>query len=331
MNIRRQIQIAFVGDVMLGRLVSRELGRKPAAHFWGDVGPLLRRADAVIANLECAITTSQQPWQRTPKVFHFGADPKAVEVLQAGNVRGVSLANNHVLDFEVAGFRDTLRLLDRAGIAHAGAGETVTEARAPALIELEGATIGLLAVTDNEPPFAAGPTRPGVAYIELENDVETLPPSAAEIASLRRAGAGLVVVSCHLGPSMLMRPSARIQDYHRALAVRGADIVHGHSAHLVQGVELTARSLILHDTGDFLDDYAVDKDLRNDWSFVFLVDLAPEGVKRLTLVPVLLSFAEVNLAPPGEREPLCARMKALSSKFGVALQECDEGLRVDLF
>ncbi|GAB4355856.1 MAG: hypothetical protein Kow00114_06470 [Kiloniellaceae bacterium] len=109
-----RIRLAVVGDVMLGRLVNDFLAARPPQWFWGSALPLLQGADAVLANLECAVTRHQAPWARTEKVFHLRADPAAVEVLRAGNVRFVSLANNHVLDFETAGLRDTLDHLDRS-------------------------------------------------------------------------------------------------------------------------------------------------------------------------------------------------------------------------
>ncbi|HEU4466825.1 MAG TPA: CapA family protein, partial [Agromyces sp.] len=46
------MEIAFVGDVMLGRLVANELRRHPPEFPWGDTLPLLRRADVVVGNLE---------------------------------------------------------------------------------------------------------------------------------------------------------------------------------------------------------------------------------------------------------------------------------------
>lgn len=48
----------------------------------GDMLPALSSADLHIANLECAITGHDRPWTRAPKVFHFRADPRAVEVLE---------------------------------------------------------------------------------------------------------------------------------------------------------------------------------------------------------------------------------------------------------
>src|SRR5919106_4627762 len=94
------ITVVLVGDVMLGRRVNDVLRTLRPEQPWGDVLPLLVSADLRIVNLECAITDHKQPWTRSPKVFHFRADPSTVEVLRAARVNGCSLANNHTLDFE---------------------------------------------------------------------------------------------------------------------------------------------------------------------------------------------------------------------------------------
>lgn len=324
------MRIAFVGDVMLGRLVSRELHRRAPETFWTDVGPLLWSCDAVIANLECAVTRHREAWAASPKAYHFRADPKAVAVLKAGNIRAVSLANNHVLDFGFVGLRDTLKALDDAGIAHAGAGEDAAAARRPALFAVGSLGIALLACVDHEEPFAADATRPGTAYVDAKGVDESAFPDDPQIAALRQAGADLVVLSTHFGPNMVQRPSSAIARYRRTAARRGVDIVFGHSAHLVQGVERCGASLILHDTGDFLDDYAVDPALRNDWSFVFVVEADKAGLRKLTLVPVLLEFARVRLAGAAEAEPLLDRMTRLSADFATQLVRDGDALTLAL-
>src|ERR1035437_5245466 len=100
-------RLAFIGDVMLGRSLNDVYGKRSPDLFWGRTWKVLTGADGVLANLECAITTHKRQWQRTPKVFHFGADPPALKVLKAGNIKYVCLANNHILDFEEAGLLDT--------------------------------------------------------------------------------------------------------------------------------------------------------------------------------------------------------------------------------
>src|SRR5918912_2568709 len=158
------ITVALTGDVMLGRGVNETLSEVRPEEPWGDTLPLLLSADLRIINLECAITQHERPWSRTPKVFHFRADPTAVEVLRAAGVNACSLANNHTLDFEERGLLDTLAHLEATGIRCAGAGRNLEEAARPVLL---GGGVALVAFTDNEPPFAAGAGKPGTKYLPI--------------------------------------------------------------------------------------------------------------------------------------------------------------------
>jgi poly-gamma-glutamate synthesis protein (capsule biosynthesis protein) len=320
--------LAFVGDLMFGRLVDQELHRRDPEWFWGDVLGVLRGADAVFGNLECAVTTREEQWRRTPKTFHFRAHPACVDVLKAGNVRFVSLANNHALDFETAGLFDTIHHLEKAGIACAGAGADAQKAAAPALVRVGALTVAVFAVTDNMPEAGAAESDPGVCYVDAEG--ASGDPSASDIAAARALGADLVVVSAHLGPNMLVHPVPALRVYKQRLVASGADLVYGHSAHVVQGLERIGRALVLHDTGDFIDDYAVDEKLRNDLSFVFLVEATKAGFERIRLVPVRLYLAQTRLAAPDEAEWLCARMQDLSREYGVELARTEEGLSLEL-
>ena len=190
--------LALIGDVMLGRGVDAALKNMRPQDMWGDVLPQLLQADLRIANLECALTRHAQPWTRSWKLFHFRADPGAVRCLQAARIDACSLANNHSLDFEARGLRDTLKTLDAAGIRHAGAGLDFTEAAAPALIEVHGASpcrVALLAFTDNQPDFAAGEQHPGTNYLEVSLEADTLARVADAIAQARAQGADVVVFS----------------------------------------------------------------------------------------------------------------------------------------
>lgn len=322
--------LAFVGDVMLGRLVNDEIPSRSPDSFWGSTLPVLREADAVFANLECAITTDGRVWSRTPKAFHFHADPAAVAVLRAGNIRCVSLANNHTLDFETEGLLDTLRYLDEAGIAHAGAGRTIEEAMRPALVRLADLTVGVIALTDNEPPFAARPNRPGTWYTEIRSDPPVLDPIGERVRQLRDEGADLIVLSVHWGPNMVQAPPRRFREFARAVLDRGVDLLHGHSAHIFQAVERYGRGLILYDTGDFLDDYAVDSKLRNDWSFIFLVEADRSGLRCLRMLPVRLHLARVDRAEDEEFEAIRDRMAALCAEFDTPVRPTAEGLELTL-
>jgi poly-gamma-glutamate capsule biosynthesis protein CapA/YwtB (metallophosphatase superfamily) len=309
--------LALTGDVMLGRGVNETLDASRPEEPWGDALPLLLSADLRIINLECAITAHRQPWTRTRKVFHFRADPPAVEVLRAARVDACSLANNHTLDFEEKGLLDTLDHLKDAGIRYAGAGRDREEAARP--VVLDGG-VGLVAFTDNEPPFAAGPDKPGTNYLPVSTEPGVLRRVEEAIRAAREAGAETVVFSNHWGPNMVRRPPGAFRRFARAVVDLGADVYYGHSAHVFQGVEIYRGRPILYDTGDFIDDYAVDPELRNDRSFLFRLSFEGGEFRRLELFPVVLPYARVELAGGAEREALMDLMQNLSAEMGTLFE-----------
>ncbi len=327
--------LAFVGDVMLGRGVSEEILRRrsedkafPPESVWSNVLPILKSADMVIANLECAITQHTQQCRRTAKMFHFRADPVMVEVLRVANIHCVSLANNHSLDFDDQGLLDTLDYLDAANIHHAGAGRDLQEAIAPAILPLANLRIGFIALTDNERTFAANHDRPGTYYLNIAPKPEVLAIVQDSVDQARQAGANFVILSAHWGPNMVVSPPQHFRDFAHAVINCGVNIFYGHSAHLVQAVECYNHRLILYDTGDFLDDYAVDSVLRNDWSFIFLAKISENGVHNLKLIPARLHYAWVERARHEEFTAICARMRSLCAEFNTPITDIPEGLEI---
>ncbi|MGA8862506.1 MAG: CapA family protein [Gallionella sp.] len=318
-----------MGDVMLGRLVNDRLKHMQPKQVWGDVLPHLAQSDLRIINLECALTLHQEPWMRTEKMFHFRADPDAVSVLKAAHIDACSLANNHILDFEVQGLFDTLRVLDTAGISHAGAGSDHKEAAAAAMLEVQSSPpcrVALLSNTDNEPDFAATEKNPGTNFLEVSLDETTLGRIAKDIAQARTQGADLVVFSNHWGANFVERPSPEFRTFARRVIELGADIYHGHSAHICQGIEIYHGKPILYDTGNFIDDYAVHPQLRNDRSCLFKLMFAHGKLTCIELLPVSLSVAHVALAQGEEFDAIGARMKMLCAELGTTLSQRDHRL-----
>ncbi len=322
--------LAFIGDVMLGRGVCEQLRWQQPEAFWGSTLPVLQSANAVIANLECAITRCENRWDRSPKVFYFRADIAAIDVLRAGNVRCVTLANNHTLDFGEEGLLETLRYLDLADIHHAGAGHNAEEAAAPAVFYAGNVRIGVISLTDNEPLFAAGEDRPGTNYVPIRTDEATMRRVQQSIDISRDMGAQFIILSPHWGPNMVLRPFPEHVDFAREVIRRGVDLVFGHSAHVFQAVERYEHGLIIYDAGDFLDDYAVDRQLRNDWSFIYLLEIDEQRMHRLRMIPVLLTYAQVDIAENRERDAICQRMISLCREFQTPLHVTPEGLEITL-
>ncbi len=339
--------LLLLGDTMLGRLVDERLavlrasGESPE-HVWGDTLPLVRSADVRILNLECALTDYPVPWTRTPKVFHFrGAPRHGLPVLQAAGVQAVSLANNHVLDFNEPGMLQTFDTLDGAGIARAGAGRSLAEARAAGWVSVPvggGARqlrVALLSASDHPEEWAAGAGTPGINLFSPFPSAEALIWARDAAAAARSNGADLVVLAMHYGGNWVLRPPESVRAFARALAeASDVDVFFGHSAHVAQGIEICEGKLIVYQAGDFLDDYATDAAWHNDWGCAFTAHYrlptesgapstpgAPKPrarLERVQLTPLQLSFAETHVAPPGGRttRAMAARLQKLSEELG---------------
>src|SRR5215208_6127198 len=229
------ITLALAGDVMLGRRVNPMIAEHGAAYPWGDLLPTLTSADCFLINLECALTDHTERWRDgNVKPFHFRADPGVVETLRVAGVDFAALANNHAADYEMAGLLDTVRVLDEAGIAHAGAGADLMAAGAPAFLTTGAWRIGVVAFADHPVAWAAGSTSPGINYTQVLLAADDFAAIERAVAVARRR-ADLVIFSIHWGPNQRVRPTPAFRDFARRVIEAGADVFWGHSAHVVQG------------------------------------------------------------------------------------------------
>lgn len=310
------MRFVLVGDVMLGRLVNETLKREPATYPWGDTLPLFQQSDFRACNLECALADHGAPWSATPKIFHFRSDAKNVAALQAAGMTAVSLANNHALDFGEEALFEMLQTLDHARIARAGAGRTLDEAARPAVIEMQGLRVGWLAWSDNEPDWAATATRPGIFYVPTRVMSQRARRLFDLIGQLKEDGVDWVVVSAHWGPNWGTAPPADHPPFARALIDAGADLIVGHSGHVVRGVEFYRGRPILYCVGDFVDDYAVDPQERNDRSYLVSLEIVGRRLRSLRLYPTVIREMRAMLATGGEAQEIAARVQRRCADLG---------------
>ncbi len=324
-----KITLALAGDVMLGRLVNEVILQNGPLYSWGDLFPLLQTADLFLVNLECVIAESGEPFL-PPRVFYFRADPKAIEVLTRAGVDYVTLSNNHAMDYQGPALLETIQHLDEHGVAHAGAGGNLEEASRFALLEAKGVRVGVVAFADHFQEYAATEDSPGTNVIPITLEEPYFNRVAGSIQAVRAAGADLVVFSIHWGPNLRTVPPPEFKQFARAVIDAGADIFHGHSAHLFQGIEIYKGKPILYDTGDLIDDYYVDPEYKNDQQLIFLVTATGSGVERVELVPVWISYAQVNIARGEVFDQIYERMQERSAAMGTEIRREGDRLVIDV-
>lgn len=308
------MKLLFVGDCMLGRLVNQVLKQKPPDYPWGDTLSVLKQANARFINLESVLSDHGRPWSTTPKVFHFRSDAKNIAILETAKINAVSLANNHILDYEYEAMFETISLLDKKNILHAGAGGNIEEASKPAFLNTGGTKIAFLAFTDNEPLWQATHEKPGTFFVPV-NFNDNRAKRLFKIVEENRQNCHLLIISAHWGPNWGYRPPPNHIPFAHKLIDAGADIIYGHSCHVFQGIEIYKNRPILYSTGDFIDDYAVDEIERNDESFIFIVETEDNRITGLKLYPTLIKNFQARLALRERARQIGFKMQKLSQEF----------------
>ncbi|HET9555544.1 MAG TPA: CapA family protein [Actinomycetota bacterium] len=307
------VTVALAGDTMLGRSVARALATTPPeALVAPEVRAAIGQADLVVLNLECCISERGRPWPAPGKPFFFRAPPRVVELLVLLGTDCVTLANNHALDYGLDALADTLDHLAMAGIAVVGAGADLEQASRPVVLAAGGLRVAVLGVTDHPADFAADPDRPGVAFADLARQV---PDWLRQ--TVREADAEVMLVTPHWGPNMTSAPVRHVRRAATALVEAGATLVAGHSAHVPHGVA----GPVLYDLGDFLDDYRVDPQLRNDLGLLFLVTLDGRGPIRLEALPLKLEYCHTRLATGDDIAWMRRRFRAACADLGTTVEE----------
>ena len=314
--------IGLLGDVMLGRGVAEHLAEVPPEEVWSaELRELCLDCDLVIGNLECCLSERGDPTTRIPgKPFFFRAPPRAVESLRAIGVAAVGLANNHALDFGDCALLDTLELLGEAGIAAAGAGTDERAARRGVLVERKEARVGLLAVSDHPSAYAAGADAPGIALADLSRE----PPSwiATELGRLRDQCDQLIAFP-HWGPNMNPHTAKWQRKAAAGMVDAGATLVAGHSAHVFHGIGWDGSAPLLFDLGDALDDYAVDRRVRNDLGVLAL--WRPGSAEApLELVGLRLHHCWTDFAHGDDAEWIAARLSDACPPAGSSVERVAE-------
>jgi poly-gamma-glutamate synthesis protein (capsule biosynthesis protein) len=316
-----------LGYVALAEAASGPI-RRPVApsYVWGAALQELRhfRADVRIINLETSITRSDD---YVAKGINYRMSPENAACLLAGSIDCCVLANNHVCDWGRAGLLETLTTLEHRQIKTAGAGRTVADAAAPAVIDLSGKgrvlVFSFASTTSGVPAdWAATPDAAGVNLLP-DLSLTTATTIAARIAEARRPR-DVVVVSIHWGPNWGYDIPAEQQRFAHALIDEAAvSVIHGHSSHHAKGIEVYRNRLVLYGCGDFLNDYegiSGREEYRGDLALMYFADVPESGeLAALNLVPLRIRRFQLVRASDDDAKWLRRKLDHESRRFGACV------------
>ena len=360
----RSVRLFLCGDVMTGRGIDQVLVRPcdPTLHedyvasandYVGLAeqanGPIPRRAepsyvwgaaldeldrmqpDARIINLETAITRSDD---YVRKGINYRMSPENADCLSAAGIDCCGLANNHVLDWGRSGLLQTLTTLERLQIKTSGAGRNVTEAAAPAALDIAGKARLLVFsfgdVTSGIPRnWAATAHNPGVNLLTRLSEAEAR-RVAEYIVSIKQPG-DIAMVSLHWGPNWGYEVCAEQQLFAHTLIDRAnVSIIHGHSSHHPKAIEVYHKRLILYGCGDFLNDYEGIRgyeDFRSDLALMYFADIAPAtgNLAAFEITPLQIKKFRLDLPSKQDFEWLQYTLQRECLRFGTGIELNPDG------
>jgi poly-gamma-glutamate capsule biosynthesis protein CapA/YwtB (metallophosphatase superfamily) len=285
----------------------------------------LLKGDVVFTNLESAVA---EKGETIHEGRGFLTSPEALDALAAFGFNLLSLSGNHAFDLKVKGVQNSIREADNRKIVHAGTGNNLAEAAAPAYLRTPKGTVALIASASGLiiPGGSATADRPGVNELRVEadgqeneatSDLSGAPantPNAEDsqriLQSIRdaRQHADLVIVYQHNhvfanhsfstifteGMQERLAPNDWLRKWTHAEVDAGADIVVMHGAPLLHGVEIYRGKPIFYDLGNFIYNLVptltyIDEPM--SWeSVVAYVQFQGKSLQSVSLRPIALNI-----------------------------------------
>lgn len=300
-------RLAAVGDIMMDRSPGYVLTTGDLAYPFARVSEVLQTADYTVGNLESSLGDAGSP---AAKHYTFQAPPEAAVALALGGFDLVSLANNHAGDFGPDALLQGIDLLNAQSVATVGAGANDAVARAPHVAEINGLRVAFLgyvhvpveATTNfDTQSWTATADTPGLAWADpatIQADVTAIRPEV-----------DLVIVQLHSGYEYIEEPSEPQAAAAKAAVDAGADLVLGHHAHILQGIQHYGEGVIAYGLGNFVFeiDGPPETAILNVW-------LDSDGVRQLELIPAFVQEGgRPRLAEDWEATPILDRVHYLTT------------------
>jgi poly-gamma-glutamate synthesis protein (capsule biosynthesis protein) len=312
-----RVVIAVGGDVLPE---SSWEGSQDISHFLDGMRAQFVQTDLVFVNLEEPITSSTQvtPFKSQSEVaakrdyILKARNPEIPTALKQAGVGLVGLANNHMMDYALAGLRGTLHAFRQAELPVVGAGFKLDAERA-FIFEKHGRRVALLAFSDVVPRNSgATEAHLGIASAKDEADL-------ADAIRRARRQADFVVLMMHWGGQGNHLIIPRQRQLARAAVEAGSDVIVGMHPHVLQGIEFIGHVPVLYSIGNFA--FASKRPASQECVLVKL-KFGSERPVEVGLVPVVISPSGVP-TPAGQQQSkeIFGHLDGFCRMFNTQVQE----------
>jgi poly-gamma-glutamate capsule biosynthesis protein CapA/YwtB (metallophosphatase superfamily) len=309
------VRILFLGDTSFGENYQADIKRRGGLNLleehgydynFAHVDDFLKSADLVIANIETPITDlKDSPLTGKKKWLHWTDLKEAPLALSRHNIHVANLANNHTFDFGLAGFDQTLRVLEQNRLPILGAGPDISRASQPLIVKTTCSDLPFEVAVISAYQFSVLARDVFGMYADHEKGGIN-PLNVAQLTSkikelkLRTPGI-FVILFLHWGNNYAWRSGfqAEVAD---DLIKGGADLIIGHGAHMIQEIERRQNRWVVFSIGNFVFNSPGRYEKHNAPPFSFIADLrAVNSNNRLNLTlrlfPIVTDNTLTNYQP----------------------------------
>ena len=267
------MRLIIAGDFYPQNRVSNLFDEGSYGLVLDEVRSVTKKSDYAIVNLECPIVEGcGSPIMKLGP--HLKCGSSVVGALRYAGFDCVTLANNHIRDYDDEGVRTTLYSIKKEGIDCVGGGTDILEARRPLIKDLSSKKVAILNVCEHEFSIASY-NRGGAAPIDVQN-------LSIQITTLRNE-VDYIIVIVHGGHELYPMPSPRMQSTYRWLVDIGADAVINHHQHCFSGVEMYHEKPIFYGLGNLCADKQEKKP--SVWYSGYMVELILDEKIEYKVVP----------------------------------------------
>ncbi len=238
----QKLKIAFAGDVNFSGIFRQQL-LEGKEIFAPELLQQLREQDFVVVNLEGPATNI--PTRKINGVA-LHSPPEAIPYLIARNIKVFNLANNHLFDHGVAGFEETVALIEKHGGQWFGAGKNLEQALKPIELAANAISRGMIGIAHHEGMIASN-SQVGVLCETSQKEI------SRAIMDFQKAGKQLIV-NYHGGEEYTRYPAPERRKRLRSLALNAQSWVVAHHSHTLQGVESVKGNQVFYSLGNFVFD-----------------------------------------------------------------------------
>ena len=228
--------ISFVGDVSLADnwFIAPVYDSRGGINgvLGSNILDIMKSSDIMIANSE--FTVSNRGTKLPNKTYTFRAKPERLSIYDEMGIDLVTLANNHVYDYGLDAFNDMLDTFNEYKIPHIGAGHNIEEAKKPYYFIINGYKIAFVSATRAEKNIMTPGATDDIGGVFRCYD----PTDMINLIKELKSSSDYVIPIIHFGRENSHELEDEQVSSAHAYIDAGADMVVGHHAHTLQGVEV---------------------------------------------------------------------------------------------